>query len=68
METHEFDITVNTDGTVRIHVQGAKGPACERYVEFFRDILKGDAEVERTQEYYELPTGVEINLGLWSRR
>ena len=62
MEKHEFDISVNTDGTVRIHVMGAKGPVCERYVDLFQNILRGEVEVERTAEYYEPPSGVEINL------
>lgn len=62
MEKHEFDITVNKDGTVRIEVSGAKGPACEKYVDLFQRILQGEVEVERTSEYYEPPSGVEIRL------
>lgn len=62
METHEFDIVIGTDGTVRIHVQGTRGPVCEKYAEMFREILQGETTVEKTQDYYAPPTGVEINL------
>lgn len=62
METHELEIEVRPDGTVRLHVRGAKGPACEEYAELFRQILAGESAVERTQEYYEAPSGVRVDL------
>ena len=62
METHELDIEIATDGTVRMHVRGAKGPACEKYAEWLTRILAGDAEIERTEEYYEQSTGVDVDL------
>lgn len=62
METHELEIEVRPDGTVRLRVRGAKGPACEEYAKLFQDILSGESVVERTQEYYEAPTGVRVDL------
>ena len=63
METHEFDIAISPDGRVVVHVKGAPGPACEKYVAFFEETLAVGAETERTAEYY-LPAGdVGINLG-----
>lgn len=62
METHEFDIEISPEGVVRVHVTGAKGPVCEKYAELFQHILSGETEVEKTQEYYEQPTGVQIDL------
>lgn len=64
METHELDIEIAPDGTVRVHVRGAKGPACEKYAVFFQDVLNSRGEVERTGEYYETPTGVDVDLGV----
>jgi hypothetical protein len=64
METHELDIEIAPDGTVRVHVGGAKGPACEKYAEFFHHVLAGDMDVERTNEYYETPAGVDVDLGI----
>ena len=67
MKMHELEVTIGTDGTVRVHVQGLKGPACEEYVAFFERILSAEAEVERTSEYYtppgEVETGQTLNLG-----
>lgn len=62
MEMHEFDIVLNPNGTVSIHVEGTKGPACEKYVEMFQEILQSELEVERTSEYYAPPTDVNINI------
>lgn len=62
VEIHEFDIAINPDGTVRIHVQGAKGPACEKYVGLFQEILGGEPQVERTSEYYEPPSETSVDL------
>lgn len=63
METHELDIAILPDGTVRMEVHGAKGPECEKYAALFQQILAGEVvETERTQEYYEASTGVTVNL------
>lgn len=62
METHEFDIDINPDGSVRILVHGAKGPGCEQYVSVFQEILQGETTVERTSEYYAPPTDVETRI------
>lgn len=64
METHELDIEIKTDGTVRVLVRGVKGPACEQYAKLFTSILPGPSTLERTGEYYEASTGVNINLGV----
>ena len=62
METHEFDIVISPDGTVRIHVEGTKGPVCEKYVGLFQKILGGETDVERTSAYYEQPGDAGIDL------
>ncbi|MDR1043696.1 MAG: DUF2997 domain-containing protein [Candidatus Adiutrix sp.] len=62
METHEFDIAVNPDGTVRILVHGAKGPGCEQYVSVFQEIIQGKTTVERTSDYYAPPAEVEAKI------
>ncbi|MFC1671647.1 DUF2997 domain-containing protein [Planctomycetota bacterium] len=62
METHEFDISIQPDGKVRIHVKGAKGPACQEYVKLFEEILNAEGQVEHTNEFYEPPTDVSIHI------
>ena len=62
METHEFDIAVSPDGTVRITVKGLKGPGCEKYVSVFQEIIQGETTVERTAEYYEPPVATRAEI------
>lgn len=64
METHELEIEIAADGVVRMHVRGAKGATCEKYAEWLTRLLAGDATVERTEEYYEQSTGVNVDLGV----
>ena len=62
MEQHDLDITIGTDGNVRVHVKGVKGSACEEYVKLIGSILNSEGEVTRTNEFYEPPTSVAIRL------
>ena len=62
MESHELDIEIRPNGTVSVHVKGVKGEACDAYARFFEELLHHDAERERTAEFYEPPTGVEIHI------
>ena len=62
METHEFEIEMAPGGEIKIHVKGVKGPACMEYAELFEEILGVSGTRERTSEYYEAPTGVEIHV------
>lgn len=62
MKTHEFDIAISPDGTVRIEVKGTKGPECEQYISVFEEIIQNDMTVERTADYYAQPTEVENKL------
>ncbi len=62
MESHEFDIDILPDGRVKVHIKGVKGAACMDYVKLFEQVVGSAAEVERTSEYYEPPSNVEIHL------
>ena len=62
METHEIEIEVRPDGTVRAHVQGAKGAGCLEYAKLLEQLLGSQGEVQHTSEFYEEPTGVQIRL------
>jgi acylphosphatase len=64
METHELELEIAPDGTVRMHVRGAKGAACEKYAEWLTRLLVGEATIERTEEYYEQSAGVDVDLGV----
>ena len=62
MEPHEFDISIQPDGKVQVHIKGVKGQACEEYVKLFQQILSAEGQVEHTSEYYEPPTNVAIHI------
>ncbi|MBN2451760.1 MAG: DUF2997 domain-containing protein [Lentisphaeria bacterium] len=62
METHELNIEIRPDGQVRVHVAGAKGPACMDYVRLLQQVMGAEGEIEHTSEYYEPPTGVKIRI------
>ncbi len=62
METHELEIEITPGGEIKVHVKGVKGPACMEYAELLEEILGVSGTRERTSEYYEAPTGVEIHV------
>ena len=62
METHEIEIEVRPDGTVRAHVRGAKGTGCLEYAKLLEQLLGTKGEVQHTSEFYEEPTSVAIRL------
>lgn len=62
METHELEIEISPAGEVKVHVKGVKGPGCMQYAELVEEILGVRGNRERTSEYYESPTGVEIHV------
>lgn len=62
METHEIEFEIRKDGTVHAQVVGAKGGGCLEYAKLLEQILATTGDVQLTSEYYELPTGVQVNL------
>ena len=62
METHEIEFEIRPDGTVQAHVTGAKGGACLEYAKLLEQLLGSTGDVQLTSEYYEPPTGVQIDL------
>jgi hypothetical protein len=49
---HELEIEISPKGDVQVHVKGAKGKQCLKYVELFNS-LGPVAKKETTSEYYE---------------
>ncbi|MBI2843684.1 MAG: DUF2997 domain-containing protein [Armatimonadetes bacterium] len=56
---HEMEVEITPDGQVHVHVKGAKGKQCMRYVELFNSI-GNIKEQQTTSEYYEPDPGVFI--------
>jgi hypothetical protein len=54
MEIQEIEISVRPDGTVQLHVRGAKGPQCLKLTEDIERLLGGQVLArEHTPEFAE---------------
>ncbi len=62
MPQREFDLTINPDGTVQVHVQGYKGKGCLEALKVFEKVV-GEMQSQReTSEFYEPDEVVRYNL------
>jgi len=53
MPQREFDITIDAEGGVEIHVKGFKGRTCLEAVKLFEQIVGELKAQETTSEFYE---------------
>lgn len=53
MPQREFDITIEPDGHVQLHVKGYKGRSCLDAVKMFERIVGEIQSQQLTSEYYE---------------
>lgn len=53
MPQREFDITIEPDGQVNLHVQGYKGKSCHDAVRMFERIVGEIKSQQMTSEFYE---------------
>ena len=61
MAEHNVEIEIAKDGQVRVHVKGAKGEQCLRYVEFLSKVVGPVSQSRLTQEYYERDGKVRVD-------
>ena len=62
MPEREFDITINPDGTVEVHVKGYKGKHCLEAARMFETIV-GEMKAQReTSEFYEPEEHVQYRI------
>ena len=53
MPQREFDITIQADGSVELHVKGYKGKSCLEAMRMFEKVV-GELQSQReTSEFYE---------------
>ena len=57
----ELEITINADGGVRIHVQGAGGARCLELSKFLERSLGAVVKQEKTTEFYQEEAKPEIH-------
>ncbi len=53
MPQREFDITIEPNGQVQLHVQGYKGKSCLEAVKLFEKIVGELKQQRETSEFYE---------------
>ena len=53
MTPREFDITIEPNGQVQLHVQGYKGKSCLEAVKLFEKIVGELKHQQETSEFYE---------------
>ena len=58
----EFEITIEPDGSVKLHVKGYKGKSCLEAMKIFEQVV-GDLKSRReTSEFYEPDEKVHLNI------
>jgi hypothetical protein len=62
MPEREFEITINPDGTVEVHVKGYKGKRCLEVARMLEQIV-GEMKAQReTSEFYEPEEQVQYRI------
>lgn len=61
MNPQEFEITIDTEGRVRVHMRGVKGKHCTDYAKWLAGLLGPMASLEHTAEHYEPEGQVRID-------
>lgn len=62
MPEREYDITIEPNGQVQLHVRGYKGKACLEAVDFFERVVGELKSRQATSEFYEPDERVRRNL------
>ncbi|MBI5368240.1 MAG: DUF2997 domain-containing protein [Planctomycetes bacterium] len=62
MTTHEFEITIDKQGRVQVHMRGVKGRQCMEYAQWLERVVGPIAGQELTAEHYEPENGVRIDV------
>ncbi len=62
MNTQEFEITIDAQGRVRVHMRGVKGRHCTDYATWLAGLLGPVVEREMTSEHYEPEGQVRIDV------
>lgn len=62
MPEREYDITIEPNGDVHLHVRGYKGKGCLEAVRMFEKIVGELKSQQATNEFYELDEVVRFNL------
>ena len=62
MPQREFDITIEPDGTVELHVKGFKGKRCLEIAKVFEELVGEISSQQETSEFYEPDEEVQMRV------
>jgi hypothetical protein len=62
MPQREFDITIEPDGSVELHVKGIKGKGCMEVAKLFEQIVGEMKSQQQTSEFYEPEETVQFRI------
>lgn len=62
MPQREYDITINSDGTVEVEIRGHPGKSCLEVAKLFEQIVGKQTDQRLTREYYEPDQEVRSHL------
>jgi hypothetical protein len=62
MPEREFDLTINPDGTVEVHVKGYKGKRCLEAARMLQKIVGEMKSQRETSEFYEPEENVQYRI------
>lgn len=62
MQKKEVEIEIKSNGDVKVHIQGIKGPKCLEYAKLFEKVVGPIKDQSLTSEYYEPETHIGIDV------
>jgi hypothetical protein len=62
MPQREFEITIEPDGSVQLHVKGYKGRSCLEAMKIFEQVVGELKSQHETSEFYEPDERVRFNI------
>jgi len=62
MAQREFDITIEPDGSVELHVKGIKGKGCMEVAKLFEQLVGEMKSQQQTSEFYEPEETVQFRI------
>lgn len=62
MRQQEFEISIDKQGKVKLHIHGVKGKKCLEVAKEFEKIIGKIVETKQTSEFYEPETEVNTEL------
>lgn len=64
MRTPEFDITIDSNGKMTVHIQGVPGKGCLDFANLLKELVGPEESRRLTSDYYKSEGEVHIRSGV----